>query len=290
MGDCRQKCWIAGGTAGLLVALALLSGGASIAAALLVGAVACGLLGGLLVWGLCEGRGSAAENAEIHALTWEPEPFTPSRRVVAPGGRVVSTRPLEAEAPLPAAPLDRVTLQPSRDPQQAQPGPVDRPQQDDSAEVRPPSETVTSDSVTVPATPAVASAIPVAPIADTPAPVAAPPRPASPPVAVVAAAEATESDRVATITDPLPEDAPQDRPDDRTPPTEDVQRIKGIGPMIAGWLAENGVTRLDQIAAWDEADISHFAIMMGRGGHRIRAEDWVGQARALTAGQAGGAA
>lgn len=63
---------------------------------------------------------------------------------------------------------------------------------------------------------------------------------------------------------------------------DDLTVIKGLGPKAAEKLAAEGVTRLGQIAAWTEADIERFdALINGRG--RIGRDDWVGQAKALTA-------
>lgn len=65
---------------------------------------------------------------------------------------------------------------------------------------------------------------------------------------------------------------------------DDLRRIKGIGPKLSDWLVENGVTRFDQIAAWDAAKVADFAQRLGRMGGRIEADDWVGQARILASG------
>lgn len=65
---------------------------------------------------------------------------------------------------------------------------------------------------------------------------------------------------------------------------DDLRRIKGIGPKLADWLADNGVTRFAQIAAWDDETVTDFAQRLGRMGGRIQADDWVGQARILAAG------
>lgn len=64
----------------------------------------------------------------------------------------------------------------------------------------------------------------------------------------------------------------------------DLRRIKGVGPKLADWLADNGVTRFAQIAAWDKATVADYAQRLGRMGGRIEADDWVGQARILAAG------
>lgn len=66
---------------------------------------------------------------------------------------------------------------------------------------------------------------------------------------------------------------------------DDLKRIKGIGPKLSDWLHENGVTRYEQIAAWNAAAIADFAERLGRMGGRIEADDWVGQARLLAEGR-----
>jgi len=68
------------------------------------------------------------------------------------------------------------------------------------------------------------------------------------------------------------------------PGADDLRRIKGIGPKISDWLNAQGVTRYDQIAAWDADTVADFAQRLGRMGGRIEADDWVGQARLLAAG------
>lgn len=65
---------------------------------------------------------------------------------------------------------------------------------------------------------------------------------------------------------------------------DDLRRIKGIGPKICDWLNGHGVSRYDQIAAWDAATVADFVHRMGRMGSRIEADDWVGQAKLLAAG------
>ena len=65
---------------------------------------------------------------------------------------------------------------------------------------------------------------------------------------------------------------------------DDLKEIKGVGPKLEEMLHEHGVTRFDQIAAWNDAEIDHYAELIGRMGGRIRSDDWVGQARTLAAG------
>lgn len=60
---------------------------------------------------------------------------------------------------------------------------------------------------------------------------------------------------------------------------DDLSAINGITPEIARVLNAHGVTRLRQIAGWNEADIHRFDGLLGS--QRIAREDWVGQARQL---------
>lgn len=63
---------------------------------------------------------------------------------------------------------------------------------------------------------------------------------------------------------------------------DDLTKIKGLGPKAAAALHDGGVTRYDQIAAWSAKDIEDWDTRInGRG--RITRDDWVGQAKALSA-------
>lgn len=294
MDQCRQRCWIVAAVVAVAVLLAVwVFGDGSLVKGLLFALLAGGLLAGLLIWGVCEGRGTAAENESLMATYWEPEAFTPSRRVVAAGGRVVSQQPLGngTDDLGSALPLESVTLQASRDPAVARlvtPPAAAEPQ---SAEAEaelplPPSETVA-----LLATPSIASVIPVEPLTQ---PAVQPPREAAPITGTAAPGDADPSrgiatgpDRVATITDELGDEAGEGDdayvpvPTDPGDHTDELTRIKGVGPIQAQWLRDSGVTRLADIAAWDEADIARFAGMMGRNGYRIRKQDWVSQAKAM---------
>lgn len=66
------------------------------------------------------------------------------------------------------------------------------------------------------------------------------------------------------------------------PEPDDLTVLTGIGPKLAAALAERGVTRFAQIAAWSEDDIARFdkdLKLMGR----IGREAWIAQARRLAA-------
>ncbi|MDP2258494.1 MAG: hypothetical protein Q8J89_02080 [Caulobacter sp.] len=59
---------------------------------------------------------------------------------------------------------------------------------------------------------------------------------------------------------------------------DDLTKLTGIGPKLAGLLAERGVTRFADIAAWTPADVETFDKDMKLMG-RIDREAWIAQAR-----------
>lgn len=67
-------------------------------------------------------------------------------------------------------------------------------------------------------------------------------------------------------------------------PVDDLLRIKGLGPKLALALQDLGVTSIDQIAAWKDADIDRIDAQLGRFEGRIRRDRWVEQAKLLAAG------
>ena len=69
---------------------------------------------------------------------------------------------------------------------------------------------------------------------------------------------------------------------------DDLLLIKGLGPKIRHQLAELGITRFAQIAAWDDAEIDRIDAQLGRFQGRIRRDQWVEQARLLAAGDSAG--
>jgi len=63
---------------------------------------------------------------------------------------------------------------------------------------------------------------------------------------------------------------------------DELTRIKGLGPKAAAALHDGGVTRFAQIAGWTAKDVEDWdARINGRG--RITRDDWVGQAKVLSA-------
>lgn len=72
-----------------------------------------------------------------------------------------------------------------------------------------------------------------------------------------------------------------------TPPAEapdELEKIRGIGPVLKARLNELGITTFAQIAALTEADLARLDEVLDFKG-RIAREKWVEQARALSEGQ-----
>lgn len=66
--------------------------------------------------------------------------------------------------------------------------------------------------------------------------------------------------------------------------SDDLTRLKGVGPKLVAQLGELGITSFAQIAAWSEADIDRVDAQLGRFQGRIRRDSWVEQARLLASG------
>jgi NADH-quinone oxidoreductase subunit E len=67
---------------------------------------------------------------------------------------------------------------------------------------------------------------------------------------------------------------------------DDLQRIKGVGPVNEKRLHELGVYHFDQIAAWVRSEIRWVGTYLSFPG-RIDREQWVAQAAKLAAGGSG---
>lgn len=70
--------------------------------------------------------------------------------------------------------------------------------------------------------------------------------------------------------------------------SDDLSRIKGVGPKLVEHLHTLGVTSFEQIADWDDAEIDRIDAQLGRFAGRIRRDSWVEQARFLAAGDTSG--
>ena len=67
-------------------------------------------------------------------------------------------------------------------------------------------------------------------------------------------------------------------------PGDTLTQLKGLGPRAASRLNELGVTRFDQIASWNESDVTAIDAQMGAFKGRITRDRWVEQARMLAKG------
>lgn len=99
---------------------------------------------------------------------------------------------------------------------------------------------------------------------------------AAPPVEIIAepapepAAEAVAEPEPAVEAEPSPARA-----------ADDLTRLTGVGPKLSVALAERGVTRFAQIAAWTEKDLAEVDQALSLKGRAVR-EAWVAQAKRLT--------
>ena len=66
--------------------------------------------------------------------------------------------------------------------------------------------------------------------------------------------------------------------------SDDLTRLKGVGPKLVAQLHEMGITSFAQIAGWSDADIDRIDAQLGRFKGRIRRDDWVEQAKLLSGG------
>ncbi|UAK25195.1 hypothetical protein [Sphingomonas nostoxanthinifaciens] len=92
---------------------------------------------------------------------------------------------------------------------------------------------------------------------------------------------------VETPMTPMPAPAPALAPAPAPAPAsggDQLTLLKGLGPKAAARLAELGVTRFDQMAAWSDADIARIDAQMGAFKGRITRDRWVEQASLLTKG------
>ena len=87
---------------------------------------------------------------------------------------------------------------------------------------------------------------------------------------------------------PSPVALPPQAPTAAPAATNDLARIKGLGPKLQTMLPTLGITTLTQIAAWDEAEIDRIDAQLGVFVGRIRKDSWVDQAKFLSDGDVAG--
>lgn len=130
--------------------------------------------------------------------------------------------------------------------------------------------------------------------------------PAPGPRDIPEAARSIYGDAAAPDSGAAPEDqaieAAASEPVDETPPAsitaaandagapDKLRTMRGLGLPVEKSLRAAGVTRFEQIAAWDDAEIDRVAVQIGYEAGRIRASNWVGQAQILVERKRAGAA
>lgn len=256
--ECTRNCWIAAGVVGLLVWIfASFIGSTSVMGGLFLGLIAIVLMGLFLVWALCQGSGSAADDRHHGLARAKPA----ARPMAAP-------EPMPVQSPAPAqaaaAPAAVSAAKPSVAPKPA-PKPEAKPAPEPET-VAAPAPKVAAKETPPAAEPAATKAEPAKPAAAEKAEPTAQAKPAPKPETKKEAQPAAK-----------PAKAAEARPDD-------LKQIKGVGPKLEDLLHENGVTRFAQIAAWTDSEIDRFAEKIGSMGGRIRSDDWVTQARTLSEG------
>ena len=102
---------------------------------------------------------------------------------------------------------------------------------------------------------------------------------------------------VETVTTPDP-DAPEPAPlaaptaeqkaPAPAPAGDDLRQIKGLGPKLVAILADQGITRFSQIAAWTDEDVARVDATLGKFAGRITRDQWVEQAKLLESGDKSG--
>lgn len=106
---------------------------------------------------------------------------------------------------------------------------------------------------------------------------------------VAPAAAPLQTDAAAPAPAPAPAPSPVAAPAPTAAPTpaaadgDDLRRIKGVGPKLVIMLNDLGVSTFAQIAAWSDADIDRVDAELGRFQGRIRRDNWVEQAKLLSA-------
>ena len=129
------------------------------------------------------------------------------------------------------------------------------------------------------------------------------PPPPPPPPEVVSEPEPEPEEIPAPEPEPEPQPAPEIEPAPEAPPepepepapeppvaiaSDDLARIKGLGPKLQALLPTLGITTFAQIAAWTEADLARIDPQLGPFAGRPARDGWVEQAQFLAAGDVAG--
>ena len=270
--ECTRNCWIAGAVLGLFVWL-LTSGVGQMRwfEGLFLAIIGAILMAAFLVWALCKGRGADADHgADRHRARASAAGSGTQGTTVSGGGATAA--PKAISTPSGGREADGRTGAATRTAPSSSVGSND-----------PSARTSFQASARLEQT-VVDTTGPTGKTAKTPDAVRTDPAPRS-----------NADDGVPVLPTP-PKPAPKKQPAAEAAETsgghpsqvggarDDLKQIRGVGPKLEGLLHDHGVTRFAQIAAWTDADIDQFADKIGSMGGRVRSDDWVSQARTLTAG------
>lgn len=73
-----------------------------------------------------------------------------------------------------------------------------------------------------------------------------------------------------------------------TAAADNLEMLKGVGPKLSNLLKSLGVTSFQQIANWNESDITEIDSKLGNFAGRITRDNWVDQANLLVSGDVAG--
>lgn len=300
--ECSRNCWLAAAVIGLLVWIfnGTFFGG------LILGLIAFFLIGNLLVWLVCEGRGGLAEDSEVLGSAAMAAPpvvddsvLGRAERAVVDAGNAFAAGTVAAVAKGREAIHDmREEMQKrddddddrdddDRDDRDRDDDRDDRRDDDDSIVERAEDQLERAGEAVKDAFSAIAARSREAfnslsgkdgAKGGAEAATAKEAAPADKPVPPAAEASPVEPTTEPSAAKQMPASAPAQGGSDN------LKEIKGVGPALESVLHENGVTSFAQIAAWTDSDIDHFAEVIGRMGGRIRSDDWVSQAKTLAEG------
>lgn len=289
--ECARNCWLAAAVFGLLVWIF----NGTFIGGLAMGLIAFFLLGNLLVWLVCSGRGGAVEDAEVLGKTPTADPAGDSVLDRAEQAVVEASQAFSAGT-VAAVAKGREALQEMRDKSRDDDDDDRREDHededdDDSILERAEEKLEQAGEAVKDAVGAIAARGKEAidslksrdEAAETPVTLAAsaPPATVAKPAKKPAVKPKAEKAKTGKPKTEKPKAA---KPKKAKVAVDDLKEIKGVGPALETLLHENGVTSFAQIAGWTDAEIDRHAELIGRMGSRIRSDDWVAQAKVLAAG------
>ncbi|MGY3439548.1 MULTISPECIES: endonuclease [unclassified Marinovum] len=271
-GPCARKCWTAAAIVGALVFLMLVFS-YGLLAALVVGLLAFGLLGSLLVWLGC----SPTPKSGVVSTT-----ATPSAQTILAQTASTPAKPAPAPEPKPEP-----TPEPAAAPTEASPTPdagdVEAPVADKAA-MTPSAALAGEDELSE----RKGSWTYETEVEETPAPVS----PLKPSAALPGQDELASRKGSWTYSGTAPDASakasgtgakPAALSAARASGADDLKQIKGVGPKMEQMLNGMGFYHFDQIAAWTDSEVSWVDDNLEGFKGRVSRDAWVAQAKTLAA-------